>query len=189
MTDGILLAETQSDRLLAAYDTIIPADRLSPSGTDCGLVAYIDSIVKATAQQPIPIYLYHYPQQSGLHWHVALVKRLLDTFGARIVGLKDASGDMAYAREAAAIATSFKVFPSTEAVLLEARSGVFAGCIGRLDLDRYHLMVRQRLAELQIQRCGSQHRDELVVDVDLDGSELCVVGHSNRQSSRSPRAR
>src|SRR6267154_5331831 len=26
----------------AAYDTIIPADRLSPSGTDCGLVNYID---------------------------------------------------------------------------------------------------------------------------------------------------
>src|ERR1700693_6080920 len=50
---------------------------------DDGLVAYIDSIVKAPAQQPIPIYLYHYPQQSGLHWHVALVKRLLDTFGAR----------------------------------------------------------------------------------------------------------
>ncbi|HYM18303.1 MAG TPA: gluconate 2-dehydrogenase subunit 3 family protein [Micropepsaceae bacterium] len=26
----------------AAYDTIIPADKLSPSGTDCGLVTYID---------------------------------------------------------------------------------------------------------------------------------------------------
>jgi len=26
----------------AAYDTIIPADRLSPSGTDCGCVTYID---------------------------------------------------------------------------------------------------------------------------------------------------
>ena len=36
---------------------------------------------------------------------------------------------MAYAREAAAIAPGFKVFPSTEAVLLEARSGAFAGCI------------------------------------------------------------
>ena len=56
---------------------------------DDGLVAYIDTIVKATAQKPVPIYLYHYPQQSGLHWHVALVKRLLDTFGSRIVGLKD----------------------------------------------------------------------------------------------------
>ena len=26
----------------AVYDTIIPADALSPSGTDCGLVTYID---------------------------------------------------------------------------------------------------------------------------------------------------
>ena len=96
---------------------------------DDGLVAYIDTIVKATAGKPIPIYLYHYPQQSGLHWHAALVKRLLDTFGSRIVGLKDSSGDMNYAREAAAISNSFAVFPSTEAVLLDARGGAFAGCI------------------------------------------------------------
>ena len=93
------------------------------------LVAYIDAVVKATAAKPVPIYLYHYPQQSGLHWHVALVKRLLDTFGGRIVGLKDSSGDMNYAREAAAISKTFDVFPSTEAVLLDARGGAFAGCI------------------------------------------------------------
>jgi len=36
---------------------------------------------------------------------------------------------MAYAREAAAIDPDFRVFPSTEAVLLEARGGAFAGCI------------------------------------------------------------
>ena len=96
---------------------------------DDGLVAYVDTIVTATAAKPIPIYLYHFPSQSGLPWHVKLVKRLLDTFGTRIVGLKDSSGDMAYAREAAAIDKSFKVFPSTEAVLLDARSGAFAGCI------------------------------------------------------------
>jgi 4-hydroxy-tetrahydrodipicolinate synthase len=96
---------------------------------DDGLVAYVETIVQATAAKPIPLYLYHFPSQSGLPWHVKLVKRLLDTFGTRIVGLKDSSGDMAYAREAAGIAKSFKVFPSTEAVLLEARSGIFAGCI------------------------------------------------------------
>jgi 4-hydroxy-tetrahydrodipicolinate synthase len=45
------------------------------------------------------------------------------------VGLKDSSGDMAYAREAAGVAKEFKVFPSTEACLIEARSGIFAGCI------------------------------------------------------------
>jgi 4-hydroxy-tetrahydrodipicolinate synthase len=36
---------------------------------------------------------------------------------------------MAYAREAAAISPDFKVFPSTEAALLDARAGAFAGCI------------------------------------------------------------
>ena len=96
---------------------------------DDGLVAYIDAVLTATAAKPIPIYLYHFPAQSGLPWHVALIRRLLDTFGQRIVGLKDSSGDMAYAREAASILPRFKVFPSTEAALPEARSGVFAGCI------------------------------------------------------------
>src|SRR6202035_3594430 len=84
---------------------------------DDGLVAYIDAIVTATAARPIPIYLYHFPAQSGLHWHVALIRRLLDGYGERIVGLKDSSGDMAFAREAASISPRFKVFPSTEAAL------------------------------------------------------------------------
>jgi 4-hydroxy-tetrahydrodipicolinate synthase len=96
---------------------------------DDGLVAYVETIVQATAARPVPIYLYHFPSQSGLPWRVELVKRLLDAFGTRIVGLKDSSGDMAYAREATTVAPGFKVFPSTEAVLLDARAGVFAGCI------------------------------------------------------------
>jgi 4-hydroxy-tetrahydrodipicolinate synthase len=96
---------------------------------DDGLFAYVELIVQATAAEPIPLYLYHFPAQSGLPWHVKLVARLVATFGARIVGLKDSSGDMAYAREAATVAPGFKVFPSTEAVLMEARAGAFAGCI------------------------------------------------------------
>jgi len=96
---------------------------------DEGLVAYIDTLVKATAAKPIPIYLYHFPAMSGLAWHVTLIKRLLELFPTRIVGLKDSSGDMAFARSAAAISPDFAVFPSTEAALIEARQGAFAGCI------------------------------------------------------------
>lgn len=97
---------------------------------DDGLVAYIGEIAAATAgSNAIPIYLYHFPAMSGLPWHVALIRRLLDTFGSRIAGLKDSSGNMPYAREAAAISKDFDVFPSTEAALLEARGGGFAGCI------------------------------------------------------------
>ena len=96
---------------------------------DDGLLAYIGTLVQATADQPIPIYLYHFPAMSGLPWHVTLIKRLLESFPSRIVGLKDSSGDMAFARSAAAITPDFAVFPSTEAALLEARGGAFAGCI------------------------------------------------------------
>jgi 4-hydroxy-tetrahydrodipicolinate synthase len=96
---------------------------------DDGLAAYISALVQATDTKQVPIYLYHFPAMSGLPWHVALIKRLRDTFPGRIVGLKDSSGDMPFARSAAAIAKDFAVFPSTEACLIEARGGAFAGCI------------------------------------------------------------
>ena len=93
---------------------------------DDGLAAYISALVQAAE---IPLYLYHFPAMSGLPWHVALIMRLREAFPGRIVGLKDSSGDMAFARSAAAVASDFAVFPSNEAVLIEARGGAFAGCI------------------------------------------------------------
>lgn len=113
---------------------------------DDGLAAYIEAIVKATAAAPIPLYLYNFPAQSGLTWHIGLIKRLIAEFGERIAGLKDSSGDMVYAREAAQVSHGFDVFPSTEAVLLEARSGVYAGCISAT-------------ANLNADLCGRAWRD------------------------------
>ena len=96
---------------------------------DEGLLAYVAAVVEATETRPIPLYLYHFPAMSGLAWHVGLIRRLLELFPSRIAGLKDSSGDMSFARAAAAISRDFAVFPSTEAALLEARRGDFAGCI------------------------------------------------------------
>lgn len=97
--------------------------------TDDGLADYIGALVKATEASKLPIYLYHYPQLTGILWNVPLIERLRKSFPGRIVGLKDSSGDMAFARAAAAIGKDFAVFPSTEACLLDARKGEFAGCI------------------------------------------------------------
>src|SRR5215468_7936095 len=96
---------------------------------DEGLRAYVAAIVAATSDRPIPLYLYHFPAQSGLPWHLALIRRLTGEFESKIVGLKDSSGDLAFSREAAKAAPGFKVFPSSEEALIEARSGGFAGCI------------------------------------------------------------
>ena len=58
-----------------------------------------------------------------------MVDRLLQAFAGRIRGLKDSSGDLAYSRDIARAHPGFSVFPSNEACLMEARRGLFAGCI------------------------------------------------------------
>jgi len=124
---------------------------------DDGLFAFVEAIVAATADRPIPIYLYHFPANSGLPWSISLIRRLRDAFTTRIAGLKDSSGDMAYAREAAALARDFAVFPSTEAALMEARRGPFAGCISAT-------------ANLNADLCARSYRDG-----DLEALEAAVT--------------
>ena len=91
-----------------------------------GVLRYLDAVVQGSS---IPLYLYHFPGLSGVPYDLELIRRILAAFGERVVGLKDSSGDLPYARAAAALKTGFRVFPSNEATLVEARKGVFAGCI------------------------------------------------------------
>ena len=96
---------------------------------DDGIVRYVERLVQATKDRPIPVYLYNFPALSGVPFTLPLLQRLAAEFGARIRGVKDSSGDMAYARALGEALPNLDVFPSTEACLLEARDGVFAGCI------------------------------------------------------------
>jgi 4-hydroxy-tetrahydrodipicolinate synthase len=95
-----------------------------------GIVRYFERIIEATARQPIGLYLYNFPALAGVTYTPSLVALLCERFGERIVGLKDSSGDVAYARRIAALSPTLDVFPSSEAYLLLARgNGPFAGCI------------------------------------------------------------
>ncbi len=96
---------------------------------DDGIARYLDAIVTATAETQLPIYLYNFPALSGIAYTPELVSELVARFGSRIAGLKDSSGDLAYAGQIAAISPALKVFPSNEATLVRARAGEFAGCI------------------------------------------------------------
>lgn len=97
--------------------------------SDDGLLAYVDTLAKQTANTNLPLYLYNFPAMSGVVFSVPFVELALKAFGDRLAGLKDSSGDMAYARAMAAVSDRFAVFPSSEATLKEARDGRFAGCI------------------------------------------------------------
>ena len=96
---------------------------------DEGIVRLFARLVAATAERPIPLYLYNFPALSGVTYSPSLVVRLLSEFGNRIAGLKDSSGDLDYSGKIVALSPELRVFPSNEAVLLKARAGEFAGCI------------------------------------------------------------
>ncbi|MDB5482622.1 MAG: 4-hydroxy-tetrahydrodipicolinate synthase [Caulobacteraceae bacterium] len=98
--------------------------------SDEGMLRFVETIAEATASSPIPLYLYNFPALSGIAYSPKLVALLIRHLGSRIAGLKDSSGDVAYAREIAALSPSLAVYPSNEAILLSARAGgPFAGCI------------------------------------------------------------
>jgi 4-hydroxy-tetrahydrodipicolinate synthase len=92
-----------------------------------GIFAYMSAIIAGTAERPIPLYLYHYPALTGVPWSLDLIQELLQRFPNRIVGIKDASGDVEFARAAALISETLRVYPTNEALLMEARNGRFAG--------------------------------------------------------------
>ncbi len=75
-------------------------------------------------------------------------------FASRIAGLKDSSGDMAFARSAAAIAADFAVFPSTEACLLDAQRGAFCRLPSR----------RHRQSELDLCARAFNDGDQIALD-------------------------
>ncbi|SFI56995.1 dihydrodipicolinate synthase family protein [Caulobacter sp. UNC279MFTsu5.1] len=128
VADAVALSH-EAGRLGFAGALVLPPFYYKPI-TDEGVVRVFDAIVEATAASAIPIYLYNFPALSGTLYSRDLVATLLTLFGERMAGLKDSSGDLAYASEIAALSPSFDVFPSNEGTLLSARGdGPYAGCI------------------------------------------------------------
>ncbi|MDN2567201.1 dihydrodipicolinate synthase family protein [Aquibium sp. A9E412] len=96
--------------------------------SDDGLFAWFAGLVEATAETAIPLYLYNFPQMTGIAFAPALAERLAKAFPGRIAGAKDSSGDLAYTAALARI-DGFKVFPSSETALAAADRDGYAGCI------------------------------------------------------------
>ena len=94
--------------------------RFYKNPSEDGLFAYYSEVIQRLGGAP-KLYFYHFPAQSGLSWRVDLIERLRAQSSGRIVGLKDSSGDMNYARAAASLSPDFRVFPSTVSGLTSVR--------------------------------------------------------------------
>jgi 4-hydroxy-tetrahydrodipicolinate synthase len=119
-----LAAELDFDAAL-----IVPPYYYAPVSDD-GLFEYFSRVIESVKDSDIGIYLYNFPQMTGLVFSEELVTRLLDSYPEKLRGMKDSSGDLAYTNHmAATFAGSFDVFPGSEAPLADAAEFGYAGCI------------------------------------------------------------
>lgn len=97
--------------------------------SDDGLFAFVSEVIGRVGRSNLKIYLYNFPQMTGIPWSPSLVGHLIKSFPKTVVGLKDSSGDVAYMNRLLESYPGFAVFPSSEALLLAAMKKGAAGCI------------------------------------------------------------
>lgn len=93
------------------------------------LVAYVCAVVERVGRDGLPLYLYHFPANSGVPFAPEVVARLRDLFPDAVKGLKDSTGDLDYSGGLAKALPGFDVFPSAEAAIGRAAELGLAGCI------------------------------------------------------------
>lgn len=142
VADAVALAHAVADAGFAGALVLPPFYFKDPSNE--GLRRYFEAILSKAPG--LDIYLYNFPALSGIKFTKELVALLVDSFGDRIKGLKDSSGDLDYAAEIVKTFPGLKVFPSSEAILLQAREGTFAGSISAT-------------ANLSVGECAAAFRD------------------------------
>lgn len=94
-----------------------------------GVIAYVETLIGRVGAQGLKLYLYHFPANSAVPFTPEIVARLRKAHPGQVLGLKDSSGDLAYAAGLARDLPGFAVFPSAEASLGRAAELGFAGCI------------------------------------------------------------
>jgi 4-hydroxy-tetrahydrodipicolinate synthase len=110
-----------------AVALVLPPYYYKPVSED-GLFAWFERLLHHTRDVPVPVYLYNYPQMTGITFSRSLAERLFLHSGGRIAGMKDSSGDLDYAADMATI-EGFDVFPSNEVALARCEADGYAGCI------------------------------------------------------------
>lgn len=132
-TGGCALADTVALTRHAvqcgfAGQLILPPFYYKPVSDD-GLFAFFARVIDEVREARLRVYLYNFPQLTGLNFSVTLIQRLLAAYPGTLLGIKDSSGNFDNAKAIADACPGFQVFPSTEAWLLQGRENGFVGCI------------------------------------------------------------
>ncbi len=97
--------------------------------SDDGVYQYYAQIIERLHEPRLRLFLYHFPNLSGVPISLELVERLRQSFGEIIAGVKDSSGDWSNTQTLLQHFPDMAIFPGSERYLLSALRSGGAGCI------------------------------------------------------------
>jgi 4-hydroxy-tetrahydrodipicolinate synthase len=96
---------------------------------DDGLFAFYAELIERVGSEDLGLWLYHIPQNTGVPITHALIERLRTRYPQTVLGIKDSSGDWTNTQALITQHPGFRVFPSSEGVMLKALRLGGVGCI------------------------------------------------------------
>lgn len=97
--------------------------------SDDGLFAAFSEVVQRVGDARLRVYLYHFPQMSGVPLGAALIERLCKAYPGVMAGMKDSSGDVDNMISNAQAFPDFAVLAGSDEALLPLLRAGGAGCI------------------------------------------------------------
>jgi len=96
---------------------------------DDGVFAAYAEIIERIGDAALRLYLYNFPQMSGVPLSLDVIGRLLERYPGTVVGVKDSSGDLDNMLAMVERFPGLAVFPGSESVFLKVLQAGGAGCI------------------------------------------------------------
>ena len=94
-----------------------------------GLVAAFSDVIERVGDGRLRLYLYHFPQMSGVPIPYGVIEELLKRYPGTLAGMKDSSGDLDNMAGAAKAFPGFEVFSGADDVFLPLLEAGGVGCI------------------------------------------------------------
>jgi len=127
ITDAVFLTRAAAKAKCAGVLLLPPFYYKSLS--DDGLFAFFSELIERVGEAQLQLYLYHIPPFAQVGFSLSLIERLLKRYPKTIAGLKDSSGDFKNTLAVIEAFPQLRVFPGSEAFLLDGLRAGGAGCI------------------------------------------------------------
>jgi 4-hydroxy-tetrahydrodipicolinate synthase len=135
---------------------------------DIGLQTYFARILDRVGENGLKIYLYHFPQLTGVPYTIRLVENLVSNHPQNIIGMKDSGGDWSHMEEVLKAIPGFSLYAGSEKFLLSTLKAGGAGCISA----SANLTSREAAAVYEAWKRGSGEKEQARLSMLREALEL-----------------